>query len=362
LALDAAATTEAPRPGTPRDESVRLGDVLRSLVRWETGLVVLLVLVFGIGARSSSEFLTNYNLETLCQNIGDIAILALPMTLIIIVGEIDLSVASILALASEMLGYLTLHHWPLALIFVTVIVIGAAAGALNGFLVTVVGLPSLAVTIGTLTLYRGLATVALGPQTVSDYPTFWTNLGVDSFPGVPWMSWSVAIFIVLALVFGLVLHRTSLGRRLYAIGLNKDAAAHAGTRVGRVKWGLFVLSGVICAIVGIMYTFELDSAGENIGIGFELQVVTIVLLGGVSIFGGRGTILGVALAAFIYAGIHSVLLLSSGFNDQDFPIVSGGLLILSVLIQNAPSYVRRAREWGRRRQARRRSVRAEQPG
>jgi rhamnose transport system permease protein len=147
-------------------------------------------------------------------------------------------------------------------------------------------------------------------------------------------------------------------RRLYAIGLNSEAAEHAGTRVGRVKMGLFVLSGVICAIVGIIYTFELDSAGENIGIGFELQVVTIVLLGGVSIFGGRGTILGVALAAFIYAGLHSVLLLSSGFNDQDFPIVSGGLLILSVLIQNAPSYVRRLRDWSRRR-ARRRSTAVE---
>jgi rhamnose transport system permease protein len=355
LALEAT----APVQSTPPRSSVRIGDLLRSLVRWETGLVVLLVAVFGIGAKSSPQFLTNYNLETLCTNIGDIAILALPMTLIVIVGEIDLSVASILALASEMLGYLTLHHWPLALTFVTVIAIGAIAGALNGFLVTVVGLPSLAVTIGTLTLYRGLATVVLGPQTVSSYPDFWTNLGVDSFPGVPWMSWSMAIFIVLALIFGLVLHRTSLGRRLYAIGLNSDAAEHAGTRVGRVKWGLFVLSGVICAIVGIMYTFELDSAGEGIGIGFELQVVTIVLLGGVSIFGGRGTILGVALAAFIYAGLHSVLLLSNGFTDQDFPIVSGGLLILSVLIQNAPSYGRRAREWNRRRRARRRSVATE---
>jgi rhamnose transport system permease protein len=355
LALDAT-VDERPQPdGGPNV----VAHALRSLLRWETALVVLLVAVFGIGARSSDQFLTNYNLETMCSNIGDIAIIALPMTLIIIVGEIDLSVASILALASEMLGYLTLHHWSLGLIFVTVIAIGAVAGAVNGFLVTVVGLPSLAVTIGTLTLYRGLATVVLGPQTVSAYPEFWTNLGVDSFPHIPFLSWSVAIFLVLAVVFGLVLHRTSLGRRLYAIGLNSEAAEHSGTRVGRVKLSLFVLSGVICAIVGMLYTFELDSAGENIGIGFELQVVTIVLLGGVSIFGGKGTIVGVALAAFIYAGLHSVLLLSSGFNDQDFPIVSGGLLILSVLIQNMPSYARRVGDWRRRRRARHRSAVAE---
>src|SRR5262249_37365144 len=158
-----------------------------------------------------------------------------PMTLIIVVGEIDLSVASILALAGETLGYLTLHHWPLGLIFVVVVVLGAAAGALNGFLVTVVGLPSLAVTIGTLSLSRRLATVLLGPKTVSAYPNFFTNLGVLWFPGVKFMSWSVAIFLVLAVVFGIVLHKTSLGRRLFAIGLNREAAEHSGTRVSRVK-------------------------------------------------------------------------------------------------------------------------------
>jgi len=141
--------------------------VLHALLRWETALVVLLVLIFGLGARSSDQFLTSFNFQTICTSIGDIAIMALPMTLIIVVGEIDLSVASILALAAELLGYLTLHHWPLGLILVAVIATGAVAGALNGFLVTVLGLPSLAVTIGTLTLYRGLATVLLRPNTVS---------------------------------------------------------------------------------------------------------------------------------------------------------------------------------------------------
>ncbi len=129
---------------------------------------------------------------------------------------------------------------------------------------------------------------------------------------------------------------------MYAIGLNKEAAFHAGIRVKRIKLWLFVLSGVVCAAVGILYTFELSSAAENIGIGFELQVITIVLLGGVSIFGGRGTILGVALAAFVYAGLRSALLLTSSFNENDFQIVSGGLLILSVLVPNI-AVVRHAR-------------------
>jgi rhamnose transport system permease protein len=328
-------------------------------VSWEAALVVALVVVFALGVDSSSYFLSSYNLFTLCTNIGDLALMALPMTLIIMVGEIDLSVASTLALSGETLGYLWSHHWPMGLIFVVVIALGVVLGAINGFLVTKVGLPSLAVTIGTLTLYRGLANVVLGPLTVANFPSFYTNVGVDNVPGIPFLSYSVAIFIVLAIVFGVVLHRTPFGRSLYAIGLNKEAALHAGIRVQRVKMMLFVLSGVVCSLVGMLYTFELSSAGESIGIGFELKVITIVLLGGVSIFGGRGTIVGVALAAFVYAGLHSVLLLSNSFNDNDFQVVSGALLILSVLVPNLPSFAQRGRALLRRRAARGRSVAAD---
>jgi rhamnose transport system permease protein len=354
-------------PGAPPPEPGRAGSlsVLRSrfgrLASWEAALAAALVLVFLLGVESSSYFLGSYNLFTLCTNIGDLALMALPMTLIIMVGEIDLSVASTLALSGETLGYLWLHHWPMAAIFVVVIALGIVLGAINGFLVTVVGLPSLAVTIGTLTLYRGLANVVLGPLTVSNFPSFYTNVGVVNVPGIPFLSWSVLFFIVGAIVFGIVLHRTPFGRSLYAIGLNKEAALHAGIRVQRVKMGLFVLSGVVCALVGMLYTFELSSAGESIGIGFELKVITIVLLGGVSIFGGRGTIIGVALAAFVYAGLHSVLLLSNSFNDNDFQVVSGALLILSVLIPNLPSFVQRGRELVRRRAARGLSVTAASP-
>ena len=163
-------------------------------------------------------------------------------------------------------------------ILVVVIAIGAVAGAINGFLVTRVGLPSLAVTIGTLSLYRGLANVVLGPLTVSNYPAFFTNLGVESFPGVPFLSWSVVIFLVLAVVTGVVLHMTPFGRSLYAIGLGREAArARRASACSAIKMLLFVLSGVICALVGMLYTFELSSAGEGIAIGFELKVITIVL-------------------------------------------------------------------------------------
>jgi rhamnose transport system permease protein len=325
---------------------------LEPVLRWESALVVALILVFLLGTSISPEFTSSYNLFTTCTNIGDLAIMALPMTLIIITGEIDLSVASTLALSAELMGVLWLHHWSMPLIFAVVLLMGGVAGAINGILVTRVGLPSLAVTIGTLTLYRGLANVVLGPTSVSNFPAKYTAVGVNGFLGIPWLSWSVAIFAVLAIATGLMLRMTSLGRSIYAIGLNQEAAFHAGIRVKRIKLMLFVLSGVVCAAVGILYAFELSSAAENIGIGFELQVVTIVLLGGVSIFGGRGTILGVALAALVYAGLRSALLLTSSFNENDFQIVSGGVLILSVLVPNMATFARRGRELMARRRGR----------
>jgi rhamnose transport system permease protein len=320
-----------------------------SVVRWESALVIALVLVFILGTSISPEFTSSYNIFHLCTNIGDLAIMAIPMTLIILTGEIDLSVASIVAMSSELLGTLWIHHWSMPLIFVVCLTMGVFAGLLNGYLIAYVGLPSLAVTIGTLTLYRGIASLLLGATSVSSFPTSLTNVGINGFFGIPWLSWSVAIFIVLAIGTGIMLRFTSFGRSLYTIGLNKDAAFYAGIRVKRIKLGLYVLSGFVCAAVGLLYTFELSSAAENIAIGFELQVVTIVLLGGVSIFGGRGTILGVALAAFVYAGLQSALLLTSNFNENDFEIVSGGLLILSVLIPNLALFMRRGREMLARR-------------
>ncbi|HEX3615313.1 MAG TPA: ABC transporter permease [Solirubrobacteraceae bacterium] len=314
------------------------------LLRWETALVVGLVAVVIFGSSISPEFFGSYNVFTLCTNIGDLAIMALPMTLIILTGEIDLSVASILAISAETMGVLIQHGWSMGPIFVVVIAIGIVCGLINGLLVTRVGLPSLAVTIGTLTLFRGLANVILGPNTVSSFPAPYNELGVNGFFGISWLSWSVAIFLVLAVITAGVLRMTPFGRSLYAIGLNQEAAFHAGIRVKRIKLGLYVLSGVVCALVGMLYAFELSSAGENIGIGFELQVITIVLLGGVSIFGGRGTILGVTLAAFIYAGLRSALLLGTSINENDYQVVSGALLILSVLVPNAATLARRAND------------------
>ncbi len=259
--------------------------------------------MIALGINASDQFLTNGNFFYLSVSIGEVAIMTLPLTFIIITGEIDLSVASILGLSSALVGYLWSHGWPMPAIIPAVLVVGIVAGAFNGFLITRVGLPSLAVTIGTLTLYRGIAVILLGPNTISDFPFKYTKIGVDPFPHTSFLSYSAVIFLVLAAVFGIVLHFTPFGRSLYAIGSNKEAATSAGIRVKRIKMRLFILSGLVCSAVGILYTFRLSTAVQNNGLGLELTVVAIVLLGGVSIFGGRGSIIGVVLAVFVPGGV-----------------------------------------------------------
>jgi rhamnose transport system permease protein len=311
--------------------------------RWEAGLALIVVIIGIIGTAASPDFLTSTNLFNLGLSNGEIAIMALPMTLIIISGEIDLSVSSTLGMASCLLGFLWARGWPMIAIFVVVAVVGLAAGALNGLLVTRVGLPSLAVTIGTLTLYAGIAEILLGPNTISNFPAAYTNLGVNAVPGTGGaITYSTLIFAVLAVIFGVVLHATPVGRSIFAMGASPEAALFAGIRVKRIKTVLFMVSGLVCSFAGVLYTFRLSTAVADNGVGLELDVVAIVLVGGISIFGGQGSIPGVVLGVLAFAGIQNALLLTN-FNQEASGVVAGGLLLLSVFGRNAASYASRLR-------------------
>lgn len=323
---------------------------LHSLLRWEWGLFVASIAIVILGVSVSSQFLTNGNLFYLSLSVGEVAIMTLPLTFIVITGEIDLSVASTLGLASALVGYLWSHGWPMGAIIPTVLVVGVFTGAFNGLLVTRVGLPSLAVTIGTLTLYRGIAVILLGPNTISNFPAKYTNIGINPVGNTAFLSFSAVVFFILAAIFGAILHFTSFGRSLYAIGSNQEASIFAGIRVKRIKLLLFILSGVVCSGAGILYTFRLSTAVQDNGLGLELNVVAIVLLAGVSIFGGTGSIIGVVLAVFVFAGLQNALFLTN-FPERALGIVTGCLLLVSVLAPNASSFVRRAREFLRRRAA-----------
>ena len=303
------------------------------LTSWEALLVLLLLIGVVIGSVLSPYFLSSFNLEyALPSNIMEIAIMALPMTLIIIAGEIDLSVASLLGLTSVVLGLLWQSGHPMWLAIGVALLVGLVAGSLNGLLVTKLALPSLVVTIGTLALYRGLAYVVLGDQAVSNFPTAFTNLGFGTLPGTQ-LPWSGLIFAILVAIFVVVLHFSRWGRQLYAMGNNKEAARFSGINVSRVKLVLFILSGVIAALAGVIFTARFSSARPDNAVGFELYVVTVVLLGGVNIFGGRGSLLGVVLAIFIVAVLQNVMGLVNISGDIQ-SLAIGLLLILSVLGPN----------------------------
>jgi rhamnose transport system permease protein len=321
----------------PHDLRARLG-------RWETLTVVLLIGAVLYGAITAEGFLSGQNLNSVLSDVAEISLIALPMTLIIVAAEIDLSVASVLGLSSALIGYLWNHNWPMEGIIPAVIVVGGLCGALNGFLVTRLGLPSLAVTIGTLAMFRGLAFVILGDQAVTDFPTQYLDLGQGSFAGTQIPNPTI-LFVVLAVVFGVTLHRTAVGRSIFAIGANDEAARFAGLRVKRIKFWLFVVSGAVAALAGVVYTMRFGSARGDNATGLELSVVACVLLGGVSIFGGRGHLLGVIVAVFLLGALRNALTLNDVSSDA-LTIVTGGLLLLSVL---GPSITARVREALRRR-------------
>ena len=329
----------APAPSPP-ERSDTPSSPLAPLARWETLLVVLLVAVLAWGAVRSDFFLAGGNFTVATSTFMERAIMALPMTLIIIAGEIDLSVASILGLASAVLGVLWEAGIPLWVGVPVALLVGAACGLVNGLLVTRLGLPSLVVTLGTLALYRGLAYVVLGgaegQRAISDYPPGFVTFGRGVIPGTV-VTWSALIFVALLVVFLVVLHRTWIGRQIYAIGLNPEAARFSAVRVARIKLGLYVVSGLLAALAGLIYTARISSSRADNALGFELDVIAAVLLGGVSIFGGRGTLIGVLLSLAVVAALRNVLAITNvGADIQNFAI--GGLLILSVL---GPNLVRR---------------------
>ena len=316
-----------------------MSELKTRLARWETVTVFLLIASIIYGASSSPDFFTGGNLNSILSDIVEIAIIALPLTLIIIAAEIDLSVASVLGLTSALMGYLWNHGWAMEMIIPTVLVAGALAGALNGVLVTRLGLPSLAVTIGTLAMYRGLAYVILGDQAVADFPSEFTNWGFGTFAGTQIPN-PFIVFIVLAVVFGVVLHFTGIGRSIFAMGANEEAAHFSGVRVKRIKFWLFVITGMISALAGIIFTFRFASARADNANGLELSVVAVVLLGGVSIFGGRGNLLGVICAVLLLGTLRNALTLND-VSAEVLTIVTGSLLLLSVL---GPSVTARVRE------------------
>jgi len=295
---------------------------------WDTAILALLAMVLILASTTTDGFLTSLNISYIFSNTSEITIMAFAMTFLIITGEIDLSIASILALGSSMLGWSYQKGAPIWLAIIICLVVGTLCGFINGFLVTKVGLGSLAVTIGTLALYRGIANGLLGTNTVNEFPDAYTSFGFDTI-GNTFMPKTLPLIIFFGLIFGFLLHRTPFGRRTLAIGQSPEAARFAGINVVRHKIIVFTFTGFMSGVAGVIYTFRFSTAQADNGVGLELLVISAILLGGVSIFGGVGTMWGVVAGVLLAGAVESWLTLRE-INAQWRTIVTGILLLISV--------------------------------
>lgn len=250
------------------------------------------------------------------------------MIFLIIAGEIDLSIASILALSSAMLGYSYAQGAPIWLAIIIAMLVGTACGFVNGFLVTKLGLGSLAVTIGALALYRGIANGILGENTINEFPEAATSFGFDTI-GTTFIPQTLPVIILFGLFFAFLLHNTPFGRRTLAIGQSPEAARFAGVNVVRHKIIIFTFTGFMSGVAGVIYTFRFSTAQADNGVGLELLVISACLLGGVSIFGGVGTMWGLVAGVMLASSVESWLTLQE-INAQWRTIVTGILLLISV--------------------------------
>ncbi len=298
---------------------------------WEGLLTIVLAITLTLNVILAPQFLTLQNQINLFQLSNEKIIVALAMTFIIISAEIDLSVASVMGLSACVFAYLVNAGAPAAFAIIICLLVGALAGAINAFWIAYVGIPSLVVTLASLIGFRGLARVLLEDKGIGNFPEWFNSLGREGFVGP--FPLAFVTFVILLLVLSVILHRTGFGRQVFVIGNNAEVARYSGVKVARVRATLFVLSGVVSALAGLFYAARLASVRGDAANGFELDIITMVLLGGVSIFGGKGSMLGVLLSILIVLNLRNGMALGNITGHIQTAVI-GVLLISSVLIPN----------------------------
>jgi len=303
----------------------------RFLTPWETGLLAVFLCTLALNASFAPEFLTVQNQINLFQLSIEKIIVALIMTLVIINAEIDLSVASIMGLSAALFGYLVNAGMPGGLVILICLAAGLVAGLVNAILIARVGIPSLVVTLAMLIGFRGLARVLVKDNSLGNFPGWFTDLGQKGIIGP--IPLAILLFFVLLVLLGMTLHRSSFGRQVIVIGTNAEVARFSGLNVARVKTVLFLLSALISSLCGFLYAARLGSVRGDTALGFELDIITMVLLGGVSIFGGRGSMVGVLLSILIILNLRNGMGLMNITGHMQTGVI-GILLIGSVLLPN----------------------------
>ncbi|MBI9106727.1 MAG: ABC transporter permease [Spirochaetales bacterium] len=315
------------------------------IIQWEVILVLMFLFEIILFSNISPYFLDYFNLMNATFTFMEKAILALPMIFVIMSGDIDISVAAIIALCSFSMGYAAAAGVGAAGLVVTGLAVGTAAGAFNGFFITRFGMPAIAVTLASSSLFRGVSQAVLEDQAYTKYPDAFAYFG-QGYVGDSVIPFELLLFVILATVMGYILHKTTYGRKLYAIGNSESAARFSGVRVNRIRMMNFMLNGLFAGISAVLLTSRIGSTRPNIALGFELEAITLVVLGGVSISGGKGNIFGVVLAVFFIGYLKfgmGLMMLSA----KVMIITTGLLLIIAVLLPGVLDTIK-----GRRKLAR----------
>ncbi|MFL6117017.1 MAG: ABC transporter permease [Catenulispora sp.] len=313
-------TTEAVAPRRSR---------IAGPVRWDTAVGALLVMLLLYSFSFVDHFGNALNLSFLIGNTLPIALIALPMTMLVVAGEIDLSVGSTAGLAGAVMGAMWNAGLAIEMIIPVCLLLGLACGLVNGLLVTRLGLPSLAVTIGTMAVYRGIAQIVLGANSVTDFPQQYLDFGSGRIAGT-FIPYAAIPWAVLALIAIILLHATGIGRSLIAIGASQEAAYFVGIRVKRLRLAAFAATGTISALAGVFWALHYASARYDNATGLELSVVAAVLLGGIDFDGGKGTLGGAIAGVFLLGTLQNTMSLAN-VSAQSQIVVTGVLLVLSVL-------------------------------
>jgi rhamnose transport system permease protein len=305
---------------------------LRNLLfRHETILGILLILALIMLAFQSDRFFTTENLLNQGRLMAEVGLVALAMTFVIVTGGIDLSVGSILGLVAILLGVFWQNiGLPLPLAMFLGVIAGGIAGFVNGLIITRFGVPPLIATLATLALYRGLAEGISQARSVRGYPEWFFTLGQGEFLGVPVQLW---IFGACAVIAAVILGLSTFGRETYAIGSNAVASRFSGLKVDRALLLIYTASGLIAGLAAVIFVSRVSTTRSDMGTGLELDVITAVVLGGTSIFGGRGTIIGTLLGLMLMQALKNGLALA-GVKGDGTIVVIGAVLILTILISN----------------------------
>ena len=321
------------------------------LLRWEAVLVLVLLLVNVFNTMSSPYYLSVTGLLDATRDFMDKSFIVFPMAMIILMGEIDISVGATIALSSVIMGvaYNAGNGIPMVAAILLALLVGTVCGLINGLILTrFKELSPMIVTLSTMTIYRGIAYIILKDQAAGKFPSWFQEFGWGTLGPVPYV---LIVFVVLAVIFTIVLNKTKLGRRIYAIGSNRTASIFSGIKVDQIRILAYTLAGFMSGLTAIFLTSRMSSTRPNIGYMYELDIISMVVLGGISTSGGKGRLAGALISIFVIGYLKYGLGLNN-ISSQILMIVIGLLLIISVL---TPNLVARFKRWSTVRKSHRQS-------